>query len=168
LSLEDELLSMAREREKASEADLARLWLDHPGKLRLQLRNDLATQVDRGRLKHSDDRVVHLSSPANGLQEIECPAAEFRSDSRLNFKIELEGLQEGWLIRRFWFHLHLAGRTIKMVRIHLNEKVGHDPLRVPRCHFHLDDSKAHIPFPIMPPRLMVHLICEHMEPDLGL
>ncbi len=165
---EDELLLMARERESASEASLASMWLDHPSKLRLQLRSDLARQVDLDRLKRSDDRVVSLNPPANGLQELVCPDVEFRSDSKLNFKIELKGLQQGWLVRRFWFHLHLSGRKIQMVRIHLNDKVGHDPLRVPRCHFHVGDSKAHIPFPIMSPRLMVHLICEHIGPDLGL
>jgi hypothetical protein len=163
-----ELVSMARERESASDASLASMWLDHPSKLRLQLRSDLARQVDLGRLKHSDDRVVNLNPPANGLQELVCAAVEFRSDSKLNFKIELEDLQQGWLVRRFQFHLHIFGRSIKMVRIHLNHKVGHDPVRVPRCHFHIGDSKAHIPFPIMSPRLMVHLICEHIEPDLGL
>jgi hypothetical protein len=55
-----------------------------------------------------------------------------------------------------------------MIRIHLNREGGHDPLNVPQCHFHIGDSKAHVPFPIMSPRLMVHLICEHIEPDLGL
>lgn len=168
MSLEEELLSLARERESASEANLAKMWLDHPSKLRLQLRSDLAGQVDLGRLKRSDDRVVKLNPPAKGLQELVCPAVEFRSDSKLDFKIQLEKQQQGWLIRRFWFHLHLSGRKIQMVRIHLNDKVGYDPLRIPRCHFHIGDSKAHIPFPIMSPRLMVHLICEHIEPDLGL
>jgi len=168
LSLDDELLFLAREREGVSEANLANMWLDHPSKLRLQLRSDLARQVDLGRLKHSDDRVVNLNSLANGCQELVCPAIEFQSDSMLNFKIELEVLQKGWLVRRFQFHLQLSGRSIQMVRIHLNHKIGHDPLRIPRCHFHIGDSKAHIPFPIMSPRLMVNLICEHIEPDLGM
>jgi hypothetical protein len=165
---EDELLLIARARESASEANLASMWLEHPAKLRLQLRSDLGRQVDLGRLRRSDDRVVILNPLVNGLQELVCPDIELRSDSKLNFKIELEELQQGWLVRRFKFHLHLPGRKIQMVRIHLNDKVGHDPLRVPRCHFHIGDSKAHIPFPVMSPRLMVHLICEHIEPDLGL
>ncbi len=168
MSLEDELLAMARERESASETSLASMFLEHPSKLRLQLRSDLARQVDLNRLKHSDDQVVKLNSPTSGLQELVCPKVEFRSDSRLNFKIELERLQQGWLVKRFQFHLHLTGRSIQMVRIHLNHKVGHDPVRIPRCHFHIGDSKAHIPFPIMSPRLMVHIVCEHIEPDLGL
>jgi hypothetical protein len=163
---EDELLSMAREREKISESNLESMWFDHPSKL--QLRSDLFRQVDLDRLKRLDDRAVTLNPPEKGLQEIVCSGAEFRSDSKLSFKIELEKQQQGWIVKRFQFHLHLSGRGIKMVRIHLNHKVSHDPLRVPRCHFHIDDSEAHIPFPVMRPRLMVHLICEHIEPDLGL
>jgi hypothetical protein len=54
-----------------------------------------------------------------------------------------------------------------MVRIHLNPATLHDPLRVPRCHLHVGDSQAHIPFPIMNPRLILSLICEHIEPDFG-
>jgi len=168
LSLEDELLSMAWERESVSEANVANMWLDHPGKLRRQLRSDLARQVDLKKLKRSDDRVVNLNPGTNSLQELVCPGVEFWSDSKLNFKVELEELQQGWIVKRFQFHLHLSGRNIQMVRIHLNQRVGRDPLKVPRCHFHIGDSKAHIPFPIMSPRLMVHLICEHIEPDLGL
>jgi hypothetical protein len=168
LSLEDELLSMALDRENASEANVARMLLGPPSRLRLQLRSDLARQVDLRRLKRSDDQVVHLTPPTNSFQELVCSAVEFWSGSILNFRIELESIQQGWLVKRFQFHLHLSSRGIKMVRIHLNEKVGHDPVKVPRCHFHIGDSRAHIPFPIMSPRLMVHLICEHIEPDLGL
>ena len=79
----------------------------------------------------------------------------------------MEQEQGGWLVKRFKFHLHLARRSINMVRIHLNQEGGHDPLNVPRCHFHIGDSKAHIPFPIMSPRLTLHLLCEYVEPDLG-
>jgi len=157
LSIEDELLSLARERERASEAALATMWIEHPGKLRRQLRSDLARQVDLGRLKHSDDKVVQLSPPIDNRQELVCPSVQFRSDSELNFQIDLEERQEGWLVKRFKFHLHLPGRRVLMVRIHLNERVGHDPVTVPRCHFHIDDSSAHIPFPIISPRLMVAL-----------
>jgi hypothetical protein len=168
LSLEDEMLSMARQRESASEANVANMWLEHPSRLRIQLRSDLARQSDLRRLKRSDDRVVNLNPPANSLQQLVCPGVEFLSDSRLNFKIEMEELQQGWILKRFQFHLHLLGRSIRMVRIHLNQQAGYDPLMIPRCHLHIGDSKAHIPFPIMSPRLMVHLICEHIEPDLGL
>jgi hypothetical protein len=144
------------------------MMFDHPSKIRLQLRSDLARQVDLGRLKRSDDRVIQLSPPANDLQQLTCPTVEFFSDSTLAFEILLERLQRGWLMKRFKFDLHLSGRRgIRMIRIHLNEKVGHDPVKVPRCHFHIGDSKAHIPFPIMSPRLIVHLICEHIEPDVG-
>jgi hypothetical protein len=168
LSIEDELLSLARERERASEAALASMLIEHPAKLRRQLRSDLARQVDLGRLKHSDDKVVQLSPPMENRQGLMCPLVQFVSAAELDFQIDLEERQEGWLVKRFKFHLHLTGRRVQMVRIHLNERAGHDPVMVPRCHFHIDDSGAHIPFPIMSPRLMVHLICEHLEPDLGL
>lgn len=158
---------MAREREQGLDAMLATMWLEHPGRLRRQLRKDLADQVDLGRLKHLDDNVINLGPPTNSSQELLCPGVEFRSNSKLDFKLDLEERQQGWLVRRFQFHLHLSGRHIPMIRIHLNERVGHDPVRVPRCHIHIGDSQAHIPFPIMSPRLMVHLICEHIEPDLG-
>ena len=167
MSWEDDLLSMARERENASEAAIATTLLEHPGTLRRELRHDLARQADFGRLKQSDN-VINLGPPTYGGQELVCPAVEFKSDSKLDVKLDLEERQQGWLVRRFQFHLHLSGRRIPMLRIHLNEQVGHDPVRVPRCHFHIGDSQAHIPFPIMSPRLMVNLICEHIEPDLGL
>lgn len=102
MSAEDELLSIARQRESASEADLAGMWLDHPGTLRRQLRNDLARQVDLGRLKGLDDEIVRLNQLGNELQELVCPAVDFRSDSKLDFKIELEELQQGFRARRFW------------------------------------------------------------------
>ena len=95
MSLEDELLSMARERETVSEANVANMWLEHPGKLRLQLRSDLARQVDLKKLKRSDDRVVNLNPGTNSPQELVCPGVEFWSDSKLNFKVELEELQQG-------------------------------------------------------------------------
>jgi len=59
--------------------------------------------------------------------------------------------QRGWSIQRFRFGLRFAGRSIKMIRIHLNGAGSHDPLKVPRCHFHIGASGAHIPFPIMVP-----------------
>src|SRR5207248_9864326 len=34
---------------------------------------------------------------------------------------------------------------------------GADPLAVPRCHMHIGDSKAPVPFPLMDPRLILHL-----------
>src|SRR2546428_2478643 len=113
---------MARERETVSEANVANMWLEHPGKLRLQLRSDLARQVDLKKLKRSDDGVINLHPGTNSLQELVCPGVEFWSDSKLNFKVELEALQQGWIVKRFQFHLHLAlTRSIQMVRIHLNQ-----------------------------------------------
>jgi hypothetical protein len=168
LSLEDELLQMARDRESASEAALSRMWLDLPGTLLRQLRNDLAVQVDLHRIKRSDERVVQLRTKDGNLQELFCEGVEFVSESKLAFDLEMERQQPGWLVRRFRFSLHLIDRPVKMVRIHLNGEVGHDPVKVARCHLHIDNSNPHIPFPIMNPRLLVHFICEHIEPHLGI
>lgn len=167
MSWQHELEALARHREEAYQSSLSEMLLDHPAKLRRQLRSYLAEQTDHGRLKHSYD-APRLATLEGGLQELACDEVEFRSDSKLSFHIQMESEQRGWLVKRFKFHLHLVGRRINMVRIHLNQAGGRDPLIVPRCHFHLADSQAHIPFPIMSPRLMLHLLCEHIEPDLGL
>lgn len=168
MSWEDELIALAHDRENASEAILAQMMVDHPGRLRLQLRHYLAEQANRGNLKRTYEYCPRLETHEGGLQELVCEEVEFRSDSSLKFNVQMEQVQAGWLVKRFRYHLHLPGRSISMVRIHLNQEVGHDPLNVPRCHFHIGDSRAHIPFPIMSPRLMLHLICEHIELDVGL
>jgi len=167
LSWEDELRVLAREREEAYQSSLSLMMVDHPGTLRRQLRHYLAEQANHGRLKQTYD-VPRLDTRVGGLQELVCEEVEFRSDSRLSFNVLMEPKQTGWFVKRFEFDLHLAGRSINMIRIHLNQEAGHDPLTVPRCHFHICNSKAHIPFPIMNPRLMLHLICEHIEVDVGL
>lgn len=167
MSWEDELEALAYDRENACQSRLSKMMVDHPGTLRRQLRHYLAEQANRGRLTQTYD-VPRLDTLEGGLQELSCEEVEFRSDSRLNFNIQMEQEQGGWLVKRFRFHLHLPRRSINKVLIHLNQEGGHDPLNVPRCHFHIGDSKAHIPFPIMSPRLMLHLLCEHIEPDVGL
>jgi hypothetical protein len=167
LSWEDELIALAHDRENASEAILAQMMVDHPATLLRQLRHYLAEQANCGKLNQTYD-APRLESHEGGLQELVCEDVEFRSDSSLNFNVLLEREQAGWLVKRFEFHLHFARRSINMVRIHLNQDRGRDPLTVPRCHFHIGDSNAHIPFPIMSPRLMLHLICEHIEADVGL
>jgi hypothetical protein len=166
LSWERELERLARDRENAAEASLSTMVLDDPGTLKRQLRFYLAEQADRGRLKRTYDgpRLVNQS----GATELICDEVEFCSDSALDFKIRLVQEQTGWFVKQFKFHVRLVGRAIRMVRIHLNPSVGHEPLRIPRCHLHIGDSSAHIPFPIMSPQLMVHLICEHIEPDMGI
>ncbi len=168
MSWEDELKTLARARENDCQSNLSQLRVDHPGTLRRHLRYYLAEQANSRRLKQTYDDVPRLETQAGGFQELVCDEVEFWSDSRLTFNVQMEREQTGWLIRRFKFHLHLAGRGINMIRIHLNEGAGFDPLNVPRCHFHIGDSKAHIPFPTMSPRLMLHLLCELIEPDLGL
>jgi hypothetical protein len=80
----------------------------------------------------------------------------------------LDREQRGWRVMLFEFHLRLPSeRNINMVRIELNSQASYDPL-IPRCHLHVGGSQAHIPFPIMNPRLILSLVCEHIEPDFGI
>jgi hypothetical protein len=120
-------------------------------------------------MKETYGKVPKLRTTQGGLEELTCPGAEFASGGRLVFDIQLENTQRGWLVKRFRFHVALPpSRNIHMVRIHLNRETLHDPLRIPRYHLHVGDSAAHIPFPIMNPRLILSLICEYIEPDFGL
>jgi hypothetical protein len=168
LSWEDELQSLARDRENECQSDISQMLLEHPGMLRKQLRHYLAEQTDRGLLKKTYENVPRLNTIAERLLELVCDEVEFRSDSCLSFKIKLEQEQRGWLVKQFKFDLLLAGRSINRISIHLNPGGGYDPLKVPRCHFHIGNGEAHIPFPIMNPRLMLHILCEHIESDTGL
>jgi hypothetical protein len=167
LNVEDELLHLARERENATQAALQGMSFE-PDYLRRQLRQYLSRQVEQARMKRPDDRVPQLTKAQDDLYELACPEVEFSDGGRLLFSIHLEESRRGWVVGQFKFELHLpSSRNINMVRIELNSQASHDPLRVPRCHLHVDDSQAHIPFPIMNPRLILSLICEHIEPDFG-
>jgi hypothetical protein len=145
LSLEEELKALARDREVAFHANQSQFVVGHPETLLRQLRFYLAEGANYGWLKRTYE-APRLSLIEGGLQELVCEEVEFRSNSTLSFRIQLEQQQGGWLVRRFRFHLQFAGRRVNMVRIHLNEASGYDPLNVPRCHFHVGDSRAHIPF----------------------
>ena len=167
MSVENELVQLARQRENETQIALQGMSFE-PDHLRRQLREDLSRQFDHARMKRPDDRVPQPTTVQGGLNELACPEVEFVDGGRLLFNIQLENSQRGSLVKRFRFHLHLPpSRNIKMVRIHLNPETWHDPLRVPRCHLHIGDSQAHIPFPIMNPRLILSLVCEHIEPDFG-
>lgn len=168
MSAEVDLLHLARDRDSQMETALGAMLIESPAVLGRQLRQDLSRQIDSGRMKRTEDRVPQLATVERGLNELKCQGAEFADGGRLLFDIQLEERQRGWLVKRFRFHLHLPpSRSIKMVRIHLNQGTWHDPLRIPRCHLHVGDSGAHIPFPIMNPRPILSLICEHVEPDFG-
>ncbi|MEK7753768.1 MAG: hypothetical protein AAB654_17735 [Acidobacteriota bacterium] len=69
-------------------------------------------------------------------------------------------------LKQFQFRVFLPGAcSVRKLRIHLNPGDSHRPLTVPRCHMHIGDSRAHVPFPIIHPRLILYLICEHVEKD---
>jgi hypothetical protein len=170
LSLEDELQRLAIERDNAFESALDELDLDPPSFLLRQMRAYLADQEDHARIKHFVEKSVQLRQQTDGFQELECHPVEFASGSRLDFKIRVKKEQTGWRMTEFKFHLHLPpARKVNMVRVHLNVKRTRDALLVPRCHLHIGGGKrAHIPFPIMSPRLTLQVVCDVIEPDVGL
>jgi hypothetical protein len=170
LNVEDELRQLALQRENAFESALDALDLDPPDRLLRQMRAYLADREDHGRIKRFVEKSVLLSLLTDGVQELYCQPIQFTSGSSLDFRVRLKKQQTGWRITQFQFHLHLpAARTVNMVRIHLNINRTRDPLRVSRCHLHIGGGKrAHVPFPIMSPRLTLQLICDVMEPDVGM
>ncbi|MGB9456879.1 MAG: hypothetical protein WCB12_12600 [Bryobacteraceae bacterium] len=168
MSIESDLLRLARDREAATDAAVDRMLLEAPDIVRRQLRAYLSRKVDCGRIERTDEKIPQLMTLQGGFSQLSCPDVQFSSGARLSFEIKLEEKQGGWLVRQFQFHITLArSRTIKMVRFHLNAATRHDPLTIPRCHLHIDNSEAHVPLPVMDPLLMVHIICEHVEPDFG-
>jgi hypothetical protein len=167
LSPEEELTQLARLRDDATQAALDALLVDPPRLLR-QIRHYLKRQTDYRRFSHLKENAIELTTITGGLQELACKHLEFSSGSELKFCLQLEPSQRGTFVRQFYFHVKLARpRPIGMVRIHLNPSSGRDPLSVPRCHLHVDHSRPHVPFPIFDPRLILQLVCEHIEPDIG-
>lgn len=168
MSAEDELLQLARDRDGQMEAALGTMLIGSPGMLVRQLRHDLSRQTEHRRMKRADEKTPRLETLQGGVTKLVCEETEFFSGARLSFELQLDREQRGWRVMSFEFHLRLPSeRNIDMVRIELNSEASDDPLRIPRCHLHVGESKAHIPFPIMNPRLILSLICEHIEPDFG-
>ena len=166
MSIEEELAELARQRESVDDADRNYL-LPEPAILLRQLRAYLARQADYGRIRRTNEKIPQLTAVPGGLDELACPSIRFSSGCRLDFNIRLVKRQQGWMLHQFKFHLRLP-RKVHMVRIHLNTVPSREPHVVPRCHLHIGDSKAHIPFPLMNPRLILDLLCERIEPDLGI
>lgn len=161
-------MALARERDDATEHALTGLLIEGPSRLLRDLRTYLSRQADQGRIRKTNEKIPRLETGAAGLNQLTCDELRFCSGARLDFKIHLETYQAGWAIKRFQFHIQLPhARSIRMVRVHLNIQGWHDPLSVPRCHLHIDNSQAHVPFPIMNPLLVLHLMCEHIEADFG-
>jgi len=120
MSIEDELLQLARHREAATQDALTGMLLEPPDRLRRQLRAYLSRQVDQGRIRHSDERIPQLSTVPGEINELACPQLEFASGGRLEFNIQIKEEQRGWFVKRFRFHIHLPqSRSINMVRISL-------------------------------------------------
>lgn len=170
MSIEDELQLLAIERESAFESALDELDLDPPDFLLRRMRAYLADQEDHARIRHFAEKSVQLKQLTDGFQELECHAVQFASGSRLDFNIRMQKKQTGWRMTQFKFHLRLPpARKVNMVRVHLNVNRTRDALIVPRCHLHIGGGKrAHVPFPIMSPRLTLQVVCDVIEPDVGL
>jgi hypothetical protein len=170
LNIDEELMELARERDKEIQSALTAMKLDEPDVLRRQLRAYLRRQVDRGRLKRADSSVPEIDALGQDSVRLSCHDLAFTSGSRLTFEITLNKRQAGWVIQKFEFHVRLAPkRKVKMVRIDLNASdLWHDALRIPRCHFHIDESEPHLAFPVLNPRLLLYTMCEQIEPAFGL
>jgi hypothetical protein len=170
VSIEDELQRLALVREETFESALSELDLEPPPFLLRQMRAYLADQEDHGKIKRFEEKSIQLKQQKGGIEELECHMVQFTSGSSLDFNIRMERKQIGWRFTQFKFHLHLTReRKIGMVRLHLNAKRTRDALIVPRCHLHIGGGKrAHVPFPIMSPRLTLQLVCDVIEPDVGL
>ena len=168
MSIDTELLRLALEREQKAEFALTEMLLEGPHLVRRRLRAYLFRQVDFRRIARPDEGIPQLRAVSGVLEELACSGVEFASGARLEFAIQFEKQPRGWLVTRVRFGVRLPpARTINMIRIHLNLDASRDPLAVPRCHMHIDRSQAHIPFPIMDPLLILHLICEGFEPHIG-
>lgn len=168
MSIEDELLVLARQRDEETQGALARMLLDPPHILGRQLRDYLSRQVDGGRIPRTNEKIPQLNTLSESLSKLACPGLAFSSGARLKFEIQIQKDQRGCFLRQFQFRLHSPNRpAVEIVRIELKPETQRDPLAVPRCHMHIGDSRAHVPFPIIHPRLILHLICEHIEPDFG-
>ncbi|MDP2999841.1 MAG: hypothetical protein Q8N47_20300 [Bryobacterales bacterium] len=164
MSIEGELLQLARERETETQDALARMLLDPPHILGRQLRDYLSRQVDRGRIRHANEKVLQLNTLPDSLSKLACSGLAFSSGARLKFEIQIQKDQRGCFLRQFQFRLHSPNRpAVEMVRIELEPETQRDPLVVPRCHLHIGGRAAHVPFPIMHPVLILYLICEHIE-----
>jgi len=121
------------------------------------------------------EKAVQLHQLGHGVSKLECSSVKFVSESRLEFTVWMEPQPPGWRISEFEFNLILPRqREVTTVLIHLNAQRGRDCLKVPRCHLQIGrggkHGRAHIPFPMFPimsPLLMLHLICEVIEPDFA-
>jgi hypothetical protein len=168
LNTEGELLRLAREREGTTETAIREMVLEQPNLVGKGMRADISGHVDSDPIGRMKEKFIKLTRTQDGVDELACQKLELSSGTRLEFKVRLEKDQRGWLLKQFQFHVFLPGAgSVRMVRIHLNSGAWYDPLAVPRCHLHIGDSRAHVPFPIMHPRLILHLICEHIASDFG-
>lgn len=169
MTVESELQRLALERAEAYETAISALDLGDPARVYRQIRAYLAELEDHGRIKRFRENMLPLRAAQDGVQELRCVPIELTSGSRFEFTIKMRQQQGICRLIEFEFHLNLPpARNVDMVRIHLIPERPRDPLQVPQCHMHIGGGeRAHVPFPIMSPRLILHLVCEVIEPDIG-
>lgn len=168
MTTEEQLTPLARRRDDAV-TSAAERGVSDPGNLYRQLRHYLQSLVDRKRMSTRVVDALRLTTQKSAINDLRSAVVEFASGSKLEFNIQVEKSQDGWMIVSYEFHLSLPqSRAVKMVRLHLNRAASHRPLHIPRCHMHVGDSEAHVPIPAMTPLMLLHLICEILEPDISL
>ena len=96
----------SRERENETQDALARILLDPPHILGRQLRDYLSRQVDRGRIRHANEKIPQLNPLSRKSSELACTGMKFLSGARLEFRFDSKN-QRGWLVTQFYFHVHL-------------------------------------------------------------
>lgn len=102
MSIENDLLQLARRREDQTDAALLANLVDRPDSLLRQIRAYLARQADRGRMKRTNEKIVQLDTVEGGLNHVACPEMRLSSGTRVHFDIELEPSQTACLTAHYF------------------------------------------------------------------
>ena len=159
------LSELASRRDTDVQNAITEMVLDPPNSILREMRFYLSRRVDSRRIENISEKVIVLNVRNHGITALICPEIEFLSGAKLKFEVEMESTQVGWKVKSFEFHLSLPESTVKMIQFHMMGKEPINSLDVPRCHLHIGTSKTHLPFPFMDPRLILYLICDHLERD---
>jgi hypothetical protein len=87
LSIEDELLRLARDREATTDTALGEMVFERPDLLGKQMRVYFARKVECHRIRRTNEKIPQLTTVQGGLNELACPGLEFLSGTRLEFKM---------------------------------------------------------------------------------
>ena len=103
MSVENELLELARKRDAATQFTLDELSMDPPHLLLRQFRYYLGRQVDHDRLRDLEEKPIQLVTISDDLQELASKTLRFTSGSELEFRIRLHHKQGSWFVKQFQF-----------------------------------------------------------------